>query len=316
MLLTSAAIVATLTADFLESQMRKPDPGPETVYATAGTGDLLVTFVSSGTFGSVPRGATRLELGTLNLSASCGKDIRIDSLSAKHTGQGDVSDIAGVYLADDFRRISRSRQFDRRTASADLRTPSLVIPACGAVRLSVLVDLRADAEVASEHGVTFVSPSDIHSSAKSVTFAGAGDSTAVRASPVTAGNVEVNFLPVSGRLRYGRTETVARIQFSADGQHDYLLKNITLTNQEDARDMDFTTIQLQTRSGTGVSLVAARMRGRVVKLEFSPTYVLERSRTVVFLLRAEVHTSHYRKANFTLEQQSDLGVVFYRPGDR
>ncbi len=316
MLLLSAAVVATLTSDFLESTMQKPALDSTTVYATSGTGDLLVTFTSNGAFGSVPRGATRIELGTLNFSASCGKDIRIDAVTVKHIGLGDVSDIAGVYLADGFRRISRSRQFDRRSVSAELRTPSLTVPSCGAVRLSVLVDLTADATVASEHGITFVSPSDIQTSAKSVTYAGPDTSKSVRASPVSAGSVSVNFLPVQGRPRYGRTETIARIQMSADAQHDYLLKSLTLTNEENARDMDFTRLQLQTKSGTGVSLTAARMKGSVVTLEFSPTYILGRSKTVVFLLRAEVHVTRYRKVRFILEEPSDFDVSIYRPGSR
>ncbi len=296
--------------------MEKTAFDPQTIHAETGTGDLLITFDSSGSFGSVPRGATRIVMGTLNLSASCTRDIQVRSIRFNHVGLGSTSDISGVYLADGFRRISRSSTFDPRSASVDLRVPSLKIPACGAVRLSLLMDLSQNAEVASEHGITFQSASDLDSSAKNVTYGGADASTSVRASPVTSGGVSVNFLPVYGRLRYGRMETVARIQVSADAQHDYLLKSITLTNDEDARDMDLTRLQLVTRSGTGVSLTAARMRGRVVTLEFSPTYILERSRTVVFLLRAEVHTTRYRKVKFMLEEPSDLGVTIYRPGSR
>lgn len=316
MLLASSFIVAALTSDFLETRVEKPSFDPQTVYAESGTGELLVTFDSSGTFGSVPRGATRIAMGTLNFSASCGADIQIRSLKLRHIGLGSTSDISGVYLADGFRRVSRSSRFDPRSATVDLRVPSLKVPSCGAVRLFVLMDLSADADVASEHGVTFLSASDLDTSAKSVTFGGADASTSVRASPVVSGGVAVNFLPVPGRLRYGRTETVARIQLSADAQHDYLLKSITLTNDEDARDMDLTRLQLVTRSGTGVSLTAARMRGRVVTLDFSPTYILERSRTVVFLLRAEIHATRYRKVRFLLEEPSDLGVTIYRPGSR
>lgn len=313
MLLLSAAIVATLTSDFIEARMPQPDTGPVTVHSMKGEGDLHVSFTSQGTYGSVPRGASRIELGTLNFSASCEADIIIDSVSVKHIGLGDVSDIARVYLGSGFRRVSRARVFDRRSGMADVRTPSFTVPACSAVPLSVFVDISPNATVASEHGVAFVSPLDVVSSAKNTTFSGEESATTVRALPVNQGEVSVHFLPLFGRLRYGRTETIARIQFSADATHDYLLKTITLTNQENARDMDFTNIRLETRTGTGVSVTAFRLRGRSVTLEFSPSFILKRSQTVVLLLKAKNNVTQYRKVDFSLEEPSDLGIAIYRP---
>ena len=302
-----------LISDYLEARMPAPTASPEIVYSTDGTGELTVTFSPVAAVGSVARGATRVPFGELGLSASCDADITISSVTVQHTGQGAASDLSRVYLVDGFRRISRARSFDTRSGLAELRTPSLTIPACGAVRLSLVADVSPDATVASEHAVEFRSPLDVVSSAKSVTLTVSDPGATVRASPVKSGSVTLNFLSVPARLRYGRRETIARLQFSADAEHDYLLKSLTLTNKEDARDMDFTDIKLETRSGTGVSLRAARMDGRELTLIFSPSFVLERSRTVVLLLRANVNVTHYRKVNFELAEPSDFHVTIYRP---
>lgn len=312
MFLAPLVIVAALSSDFLEAAILPAAPEPVASFSDTGAGELLVTFAPAGMFGSAPRGATRVELGVLNLSASCDSDIRLDSVRLRHTGLGAFSDISGVYLADGFRRISRASQFDHRSGEVDLRVPSLVIPKCSAVRLSALVNIAADATVASEHGLTIDGPSSVQSSARNTTFSYGGESKKITATPDRTGTVTLNFLPVNGRLRYGRMETLARLQFSADALHDYLLKRIVLTNRESARDMDFINLRLETRSGTGLTTTAARMKGRTLTLEFSPTYILERSRTTVFLLKGEVRGSQSRKVDFVLEETSDLHVVPYR----
>lgn len=312
MILLSTAVVAALTSDFIEA--RRPVVVPEAVTASniIGQGDLLLAYTVGSAIGSVPRGAVRIPMGTLNLSASCDKDIRIDSIKLKHVGLGDAADITGVYLANGFRRVSRSTTFDRSSRAAEARTTGLTVPACGAVALTVFMDLSPDAAVAAEHAIALLSPYDIASSAKNITLSPGDESTTVRASPYKTGSVNVRFLPVSGRPRYGRIETIARLQLTADAEDRYILRSITLTNEEDARDMDFINLQLQTRGGTGLTLVAARMKGREVTLEFSPKLVLERSAVQVFLLRAEVRTSKYRKVRFTLLEPSDLVVAPYR----
>lgn len=312
MMIVSAATVALLLSDFLSPEVKPAAPEPRTEYADSGNGELLVTVDSGGVFGSIPQGASRVELARLNLSATCDHDVKIESIGVKHIGLGVSSDITSIYLADGFRRVSRARGFDTRSRIADLRVPSLVIPKCGAVRLSVLADFSRDAAAAGEHGVTVLSPADIRSTAKTVTLS-TDEAATVTSTPDRAGNVTVTFLPVNQRLRYGRIETVARIQFTADRENDFLLKKITLKNEGNARDMDLINFRLETRSGEALSPVAQRMRGSFVALEFDPTYVLERGRTMVFLLKAEIRGSQSKKVNFTLEEPSDLETVLYRP---
>lgn len=311
-MIASAAVIALFLSDFLHPAALPAAP-EVTTYTQDGNGELLVSVSSSGIFGSIARGASHIELARLNLSASCDTDIRIESIRVKHVGLGAVSDINSVYLADGFRRISRARSFDQNDRIADLRTPNLVIPKCGAVRVSVLADFSKDAEVASEHGVVIQDAGAVQSTAKSVTLTQGSATEKVTATPDRIGNVTVTFLPVNTRFRYGRIETVARIQFTADPNNDFLLKKIMLTNKGGARDMNLINLRLETRAGQVLTAPVQRMQGEHAIFEFDPTYILERGSTVVFLLTAQINASQSKKIDFTLEESSDLETTLYRP---
>lgn len=285
----------------------------ETVSTESGQGQLQVSLESSQLLGAVPKGATRIDMGTLNISASCDSDVTVTGLTVKHTGLGDASDITAVYLNDGFRRISRSRTFDRQSRSADLRVTALTVKKCEAVRVKILVDISRDATVAAEHGVTVSGASAVTSTAKSVTFLESDITQRVFTSPRDAGNITVNLLPIRGPLRYGRRETVARLQLTADSRNDHLLRSVTFTNLGDARDMHLLDFTLETRTGEVLTPLAQRMRGYAVTLQFDPTYILHRGRTVVFLLKAQINASQSKKVNFTIEEPSDLQSVPYRP---
>lgn len=282
-------------------------------YRQEGNGSLLVTVESAPLMGSVPRGATRIPVAIINLSASCDADIRVDSIEVAHVGFGNASDISAVYLTDGTRRISRARGFDTRSRTADLRIPSLTVPKCDAVRLHALMDIATDAVAAGEHGLTVAHASVVQSTAADTTLSYAAESEVVVTRPEQAGSITVNFLPIRGPLRYGRIETLARLQLTADAKNDHLLSSILLTNLEDARDMDLTHMRLETRSGEFLSRTAFRMKGRTVRLEFDPTYILSRNKTVVILLKGTVNGSQRRKVQFHLEERSDIEASLYRP---
>lgn len=285
----------------------------ETVSSDNGNGELQVSIESVPLMGSVPRGATRIEMAYLNISASCDADITVEGIELTHIGLGSTTDISAVYLFDQFRRVSRARTFDSRSRKAGLRLTSFTVRKCEAVRVRVLVDMSTDATVASEHGITIDSASAITSSAKKTTFLRSDATERVIASPNQAGFVTVNFLPIQGPLRYGRTETVARLQLTSDSKNDHLLRSVTFTNLGDARDMNLINFTLQNRKGEILSPVAQRMRAYTVTLDFDPTYILERGRTAVFLLKAQINASASKKVNFTIQEPSDLDAILYRP---
>lgn len=305
-------IIATLLLLFVSAPVFAVETSRETASSESGKGDVQFSIVSSPLLGSVPRGATRVEMAVINISASCEADIVLEEIEITHIGLGDSSDIAALYLYNGQRRVSRARTFDAHARKAQLRPTSLVIKKCDAVRLQVLVDIASDAQSASEHGVTIAGVSALSSSAKTTTFLPV-DSTERRiTSPKDIGSITANFLPIKGPLRYGHTETVARLQLTADSSNDHLLRSIVFTNLGDARDMNLLNFTLETRMGSILGPPALRMRGLQVMLTFDPTYVLERGRTVVFLLKAQINASRSRKVNFTIQEPSDLYATPYR----
>ena len=58
--------------------------------------------------GSVPQGASRVAMLTLDLTAPCQTDVRLKSMRISHIGLGDASNISGVYALQGIARISNS----------------------------------------------------------------------------------------------------------------------------------------------------------------------------------------------------------------
>ena len=306
-------ILSTVFIGILSLGLTSPAFADEPAISIGGKGDLQISIESAPLLGSVARGASRIQLAELNVSASCDEDIKIDSIEVTHTGLGLAADISGVYIHDGLRRISRARKFDTRSRKATLRVTSFTVRKCEAVRLNVLVDIASDATVASEHGITIDSAAAVTSSAKTTTLLRSDSTERIITSPKDEGSITVNFLPIKGPLRYGRMETVARLQLTSDSKHSHLLKSVTFKNLGDARDMNLINFTLQNRKGDILSPVAQRMRGLFVQLEFDPTVILERGTTAVFLLKAQINASQSKTINFTIEEPSDLHSTLYRP---
>jgi hypothetical protein len=279
-------------------------PQQTTVYESTGKGDVTISVQDSQTVGSVPRGATRIPMMTLSVSTSCTNDVKLQSIDIKHKGLGNVADISNVYAMDDFRRLSRGVHFERN-GNATLSFPNLTIKKCSAMNITIYTDMSSDADIAGEHGVTITGAPDIHTSAATTTFNQSDDTKRVIATPKQNGTLTVNFLPISTLLRYGRIETVARMQFTTDNQSAQLIKKVTLKNRGDARDMNLINFTIETPSGKVLSRLQQRMDAKNVTLEFSPSYILPRSTTVVLVLKAEVK-SNYKKVDFYLEEPADL----------
>lgn len=310
--IASLLLIARLTTDY----MTVPQPPKEPVRAVetlqpGGDGTLTVSASATPRVGSVPQGASRVPMLQVDLSASCEADIAVSELAVRHAGLGDPGDISGVYVLEQGRRISRSATFDG-DGVARLRLRQLQVPKCESVSLQIVGDLSRTAAPAGEHGAELRMSYDVVSTAARTELT-TGNQLTISTSPTAAGAVSVKFLSVNPRLiRYGRIETVARLQLTADGSSDQLLRSITLTNNESARDFDLINLSLQTSSQKVLSSTASRLNGKQVTLTFEPSYVLKRGQTVVLLLKAEVRGSVTRKVQFMLEEESDLDASVYR----
>lgn len=306
--IASSIIIARMLIDSLTPNAL-PEPAALIALNAEGQGELSVT-VTSNTVGSVPRGGQRIELLRLNPSASCTSDISLQSITVKHSGKGNVRDIAKIYALEGHRRISTATTFDASTRYATLRFRKLLIPKCSAVELKIAIDLAQAADISGEHGLILSQPSDIQSSAKEVSLRSEKEGDSLRVTPGNSGEISARLLPLnSQRLRFGNRETVARLQLTSDSLHDYYLKGITLKNEGSARDYDLVRLVLETRTGETLTRLTHHMDGSRVTLEFDPWYELPRSTTVVLLLKAEVRSGVRRTVQFSIEEPSDLLVI-------
>ncbi len=311
MTIASTAMVALLATELL-TPIPFGNLQQDTFVSEAGKGELQVSLRQIDMGSSVPLGATRVPLLGLNLAASCDADVRIDEILVRHTGAGDADDFTGVMLNDATRRVSRSSTFDNDGVARLRPTAALTVKKCSSIDLMVAVNLSAQAGVASEHGASIVGADDVKSSAKTVRIVRSQDAVRMKAVSGSTGTVTVNMLSVPGRLRYGRTETVARLQISADAKSDHLLKKITLTNTENARDYQLMNLYLETRSGEVVSLVANHMRAKEVTLLIDPSLLLRGSQTIVLDLKAEINAGAGTKVRFIVEDRADIEATPYR----
>lgn len=306
-------MVALMLLDFMHpSEPAATALQTATRYEASGSGQLTIAVEDELQLGSVARGATRVPFLVLNLSASCESDIKIQSLELRHTGLGSADDITSVYAVDGYTRVTRSAQFDRSGKTAILRFRSHVIPKCSATSLTIFADMSQDATVASEHGIALSGLHGIMSTAKETVLSSGDDKKTVVALPVTAGKLTARLLTISGPIRYGRIETVARLQLTADVKSAQLLKRITFTNDGRARDMDLQWFSLQKLSGTVLTRLAPRMRGYTITLDFSPMFILHAGQTIVLNLKAEVRGSQSKTVSFIIEEPSDIAASPYR----
>ncbi|MDD5055546.1 MAG: hypothetical protein PHZ00_04745 [Candidatus Peribacteraceae bacterium] len=308
----STVLIAASIFDFLPAAIVPAQEQPRSAVSEAGTGELTVQLEDATPVGAVPRGATNIPVGILNISASCDADITIRSIDLTHVGMGRSSDISAVYVNLNNRRLSRAQRFDRTSGAASVAFRSLVVKRCDAIRLAVNVTVANDADPAGEHGVILGSPASIDSTAGKTVLLDSDVSRRVIASPVNNGAITVHFLPTHSSLLYGRDATLARLQFSADAQGAHLLKKITLTNGGTARNYDFTDLRLETRSGKQLTYLVGGMNERILTLNFNPSYVLPRGNTIVLLLKGKVHASWRRTIDFSLEEDSDLVTIPYQ----
>ncbi len=309
----STAFVSLMLLDLLQPAVSTAIPAPDTQYSERGSGTLTVVTDAVQTAGSLPQGASHVPFLTVSLSASCDSEIKVSSIDLTHIGLGLSTDIASVYAVDGFTRTTRAAHFDRQRNKATLRFRALTLPKCGAVTFTVLGDMRTDSQVASEHGIILASVTDIVSSAKRTNLT-MDDPTkkVISMSPALAGeSLTVRLLPTSAHVEYGHIESVARVQLTAGPGTAHLLKSITFTNVETARDMDLQWLSLETLSGTGLTAPVPHLRGYTATLEFSPTIILQAGETKVLNLKAEVHASRSKKINFVIEEPSDIVATPY-----
>ncbi len=275
--------------------------------ASALPSSALTVTTESTAPASLPKGATRVPLLSVDMQASCDSDIQVSSLTLAHTGIGNAQDIRNVYALSDKQRVTRSGHMDADGMATIRFLRPLTLRACSRESFVIAADFTAEAASGGGHALTIRSKESIQTTAGEVTLrpaATTGNTAAIAGTGV--GTVTVQYLPVRGTIRYGATETLARLQLSAGGRTDSALKSITLTNEGTARDTNFSDLHLETSAGETVTTTAAHLTGNTVHLTFTPDYVLRRGDIKTLVLKGRVSGSTLRTVQFLIEETADL----------
>jgi hypothetical protein len=278
---------------------------------------------------AIPRGAQRVSLLQLRLSASCTRDVRIAALQVHRFGQGDRADIARVYLlapstrggalGSELReggRLHRSVRFSSRDGRVLLRPKALVVPACQERIVDVAVDFEEEAAVGGIHELEVERAEDLDTDADKVMGLFPlrnmpGSPLASRATTVTPqapGNVRITFRPLERVLQVGREQTLASFVVAAEGEKHYLLYSIMLTNDGTARDGDLRNLYLTRHGGRALTSVATQLEDDAVLLTFTSPYFLLRGESITFELRGRPQAAE-RSVQFSLKEPSDLRAI-------
>ncbi len=251
---------------------------------------------------------------TLSFQASCGAgNTQVASLTLTHTGLGNAQDIRSVYALNGYQRITRSGHFNQIGKTTIRFMKPLTVAACTKQSIVIAADFDADAESGGEHGVSIQTKNDVQTTASEITLVTeTEESTVANVAGGTTGKITVTYLPLRGNLRYGATQALARLQLTASGTSDSLLKSITLTNDGTARDSNFSDLRMETSAGETISNIAGHLDGKTVHLTFTPNYILRRGDVKTIVLKGRVTGSALRTVQFLLQEESDLETADIR----
>ena len=280
-------------------------PSDLTLHRASGVGQLHV-ILEERIDQTVPRGASRVPVLTVNASASCDANVTLNSMTLTHQGAGSIQDVKGVYAVIDAHRISRSVTADALSMKLTLPLKNFTIPACDSRRVHVMMDLTDSSTAGGEHHWSILSPQDISTSAAGVTLQ-AGDATSrTTISPVTRGIVTVRFLPIQSAAEFGRSSVYSRFQLTTDARSGHLFRSIVLTNMESARDRDIQDWSLSLPSGQVLTIPSPWMYGREVRLTLADPLFLPPSTTKTFLVKGTLRTSRRKTTRLVLLEDADI----------
>jgi len=275
-----------------------------TQIATSGHA-LTVNVTQPAQSVSIPLGAQRVPMLTVELKASCEAAVTVRTIKLTHAGLGTATDIERAYAMDGSKRISRAASFTKNPAQAVLRFGNMKIAACASKTLTIMADYAADAGVRSEHAFTLSSFASIDADTQDI--GGnivAPAKTPIRVTPYQNGNVNVEYLPQLTSVLYGRSRTLLRMRLSAEG-NDILVHAITLTNDGKARDTDLTNLFIGTKDAR-LSAKLASMDGDKATFTFDPPLLIEKGDDRQLVLTGDVRASRKQTIDFEVEEAGDI----------
>ncbi len=261
--------------------------------------------------GSVPLGAQRIDFLAMTLQASCDSDQAIESITFRHVGLGEATDVDGLSLWTGEKRITRSLRPQERDGSVTFRLRGVVIPKCETFDLALKGNLSPEAAAGGEHAFILRGPTDVVVSPSETGVVVSGSltmPTVLRATPTVNTTIEPTMLQVTTPVTYGSRRTVARFQLRSTGSRAQQVTSITLTNDGSASNTDLQNLRLFNSKGEQISDTVPSLSGDSVRFTLTSPLVFEGRDTYVLTVKSDVRASRRRTIDFTVEEPSDIEV--------
>jgi hypothetical protein len=276
-----------------------------TTASAQGTGSLSIVATPITSAQSVVRGAQRVPMLSLAMSASCDAPITLESVTVFHRGRGEADDLSAVYAFRDGKRLSRAARFDAREQRAVIRLRGLRLAPCESTTLLLLADIATDSAAGGEHVVELRRADDVSAPGATVSI-DAGKAGTSRISAAITGAITVTPLSLPRRIEYGTDRTVLRIKLESDGKSGHLIDAITFTNEGKARNADLKNLWIGNTRGERLSNTVPAMDGEAVRITFEKPLTLAKNDGIVLLLHADALASRTRTIQFSIEEPSDI----------
>ena len=295
------------------------------------TGDLSRSDVDEGfggaridvvlnTFGpvgdNIPRGAQGVHMLKMDLTASCVRDIALDSIIVTDNGPGLASDVTGLWISIDGRRISRPHALSSdKTVQLRFQRP-LIIGGCKTVTLDIHAKFSETALSNSKHTIGIRLPEDIVSDSDV-----AGDfpvfGKRFNVSTYRTGKIKVSHLPVLEDVIIDASDDqiIGKFSLSVDDSEDQTLQSVTLENTGNSHDGDIVGIYLRGVHGRArFTELEPHTEDDHVTLFFDPPYPLLEGRSMDFEVIANAVNGTGSSVRMRVEEPVDVIGIGSRSG--
>lgn len=175
---------------------------PTTSTGTTLTGSVSVTSVGSAVAQYVPKNASSVKVGTVEITAKDG-DVTLNSLTVTRSGLGDPKDIAssnGIRASIDGKIVSSAADYYNYSSQQAnvLFVPALTLKKGESKKVDILVSLNTDAQSNSQHQFTVTSVT-----ANNTAVATSATLGLISTTSYTTGNVNINLANKVSELKPG-----------------------------------------------------------------------------------------------------------------
>jgi uncharacterized repeat protein (TIGR01451 family) len=256
---------------------------------------------------TVPSYVGRVTMLSVDLAASCKKDVTIDGITVTRSTSGDP--FQSVIASIDGERVSQLRTFDGSQASLRFTKP-ITIDACDSVTVDIIASLRENA-TGSIGKLSIALPSDISATPSSVKGSFPLSGPEFRAAAVKGGLLTISYpsLPSKSIADGTKGAVVGKLKIAVDGVQDQSLYSVQLKQEGTMTDGMLRNIILR-RGGTAVTGIAEEFENGSVFLDFDPPYTILERDSVTFDVVADVSGASGKTASISVAQPTpDLFAV-------